>query len=62
MRKIVVLILLASLSFGSCLAQKIDNLASFRDIEGANYFRFHYDNDIFFATDADYTQGVGLNL
>jgi hypothetical protein len=56
------ILILFSLFIQTSVAQKIDNLASFRDIEGANYFRFHYDNDIFFATDADYTQGVGLNL
>lgn len=44
------------------MAQKIDNMASFRDIKGPNYFRFHYDNDYFTSTDKDYTQGYNFEL
>ncbi len=43
-------------------AQKIDNLASFRDIKSDNYFRFNYDNDYFAATDRNYTQGYSFEL
>ena len=44
------------------LAQKIDNLVSFKDIKSSNYFRFHYDNDYFAATDENYTQGYSFEL
>ncbi|WP_179005898.1 lipid A deacylase LpxR family protein [Winogradskyella forsetii] len=44
------------------LAQKIDNTASFRNIEKNSYFRFHYDNDYFAATDENYTQGYNFEL
>ncbi|WP_354668439.1 MULTISPECIES: lipid A-modifier LpxR family protein [Cellulophaga] len=43
-------------------AQKIDNLASFRDVKGEKYFRFNYDNDFFTATDKNYTQGYSFEL
>ena len=43
-------------------AQKIDNTASFRDINNESYFRFNYDNDFFTATDLYYTQGYQLEL
>lgn len=43
-------------------AQKIDNLASFRDIKSDSYFRFNYDNDYFSGTDENYTQGYSLEL
>lgn len=43
-------------------AQKIDNLASFRNIESESYFRFNYENDYFAATDRNYTQGYSLEL
>ena len=42
--------------------QKIDNMASFRDIKSSNYFRFHYDNDYFTSQDRDYTQGYNFEL
>ncbi|CAM4302996.1 lipid A deacylase LpxR family protein [Gillisia hiemivivida] len=51
-------LLLPSLSLG----QKIDNLASFRDIKSDSYFRYHYDNDYFSGTDENYTQGYSLEL
>lgn len=44
------------------VGQKIDNTASFRDIKSTNYFRFHYDNDYFTATDYYYTQGYNFEL
>lgn len=51
-------LLFTSLSF----AQKIENTASFRDVKSDNYFRFHYDNDYFTATDQFYTQGYAFEL
>lgn len=51
------------LLFPSCLlAQKIDNMASFRDINAKRYFRFNYDNDYFASQDQDYTQGYNFEL
>lgn len=44
------------------MAQKIDNMASFRDMKSTNYFRFHYDNDYFTSTDKEYTQGYNFEL
>ena len=44
------------------MAQKIDNMASFRDVKSLNYFRFNYDNDYFTSTDKDYTQGYNFEL
>ncbi len=44
------------------VGQKIDNLASFRDMKSANYFRFHYDNDYFTSTDKEYTQGYNFEF
>ncbi len=46
----------------SLLAQKIDNMASFRDINAKSYFRFNYDNDYFASRDQDYTQGYSFEL
>lgn len=43
-------------------AQKIDQSVSFRSIESDRYFRFHYDNDYFAATDENYTQGYNFEL
>ena len=47
---------------GLLSAQKIDNLASFRDIKSDTYFRFNYDNDYFSGTDENYTQGYSFEL
>ena len=52
---------------GLCLctfnyAQVIDNTASFKNNESDKYFRFHYDNDYFTATDQYYTQGIALEF
>lgn len=55
---IKILILIPSLSF----AQRIDNMATFRDIKSDNYFRIHYDNDYFTATDYYYTQGYNFEF
>lgn len=52
------LLLLSVLSF----AQRIDNTASFREIKSKHYFRYHYDNDYFTATDHFYTQGANFEL
>ena len=41
-------------------AQVIDNLASFKNNNSDKYFRLHYDNDYFTATDEYYTQGISL--
>jgi len=41
-------------------AQVIDNTSSFRNIELDSYFRIHYENDFFTATDKYYTQGVNF--
>ena len=43
-------------------AQKIDHTSSYRTIESDSYFRFHYDNDYFAATDENYTQGYNFEL
>ena len=44
------------------LGQEIDNLLSYKDIQGENYFRLNYENDFFTATDEYYTQGVQIEL
>ena len=54
----LVLILFPALIF----AQKIDNMASFRNIQDDRYFRFNYDNDYFASTDRNYTQGYSFEL
>jgi len=44
------------------LAQKIDNMASFRDIKSDAYFRYNYENDYFTSSDKNYTQGYNFEL
>lgn len=44
------------------LAQKINNMASYRNIESDTYFRFNYDNDYFASSDKNYTQGYNFEL
>lgn len=44
------------------LAQRIDNTASFRQMGQDSYFRIHYDNDYFTATDYYYTQGYNFEV
>lgn len=63
MKKFFVLtqVLFLFVTFG-IFAQKIDNTASFRDVKSDNYFRVHYDNDYFTATDQFYTQGYAFEL
>jgi lipid A 3-O-deacylase len=42
--------------------QKIDNTASFRDMQRDHYFRINYENDFFTSSDIYYTQGYQLEL
>ncbi len=46
----------------SCLAQRIDNTASFRQTGSDTFIRLHYDNDLFTGTDYYYTQGYALEV
>jgi hypothetical protein len=62
MRKTIPLCIISVFFLQTSLAQKIDNLISFKDINSTNYFRFHYDNDYFAATDENYTQGYSFEL
>lgn len=57
-KAIVILLLLPNM----LLAQKIDQLASFRNIDNDNYFRVHFDNDYFAKTDENYTLGYNFEL
>jgi lipid A 3-O-deacylase len=57
-KKYTLLLLFPAFVFG----QKIDNTAAIRDLKSDNYFRFHYDNDYFTATDIYYTQGYSFEL
>ena len=43
-------------------AQVVDNTAVFTSMGREAYFRFHYDNDFFTATDDYYTQGITLEF
>ncbi|WP_255557803.1 lipid A deacylase LpxR family protein [Flavobacterium taihuense] len=43
-------------------SQRIDNTASFRDMNNNHYFRYNYDNDFFANTDYYYTQGHNFEL
>ena len=62
MKKLQHYFLILSL-FPTCLlAQKIDHMASFRDVNAKRYFRFNYDNDYFASQDEDYTQGYNFEL
>jgi hypothetical protein len=62
MRNIITFCIISFLVQQFGFAQKIDNLASFRDIKKENYFRFNYDNDYFASTDRNYTQGYSFEL
>ena len=42
-------------------AQKIDHTTSFKSMPDTGYFRIHYDNDYFAATDENYKQGIIWN-
>jgi len=55
------LFLIVTLGFVSAAsAQRISNTALYRNIGSPNYFRIHYENDYFSATDIYYTQGINL--
>lgn len=43
-------------------AQVVDNTAAFTNMNRDAWFRFHYDNDFFTATDDYYTQGITLEF
>lgn len=58
-KKIVILFCWIHLSLFS---QTIDNTASYRCMSSGSYFRFHYENDVFTATDYYYTQGINFEL
>ncbi|GLU56859.1 lipid A deacylase LpxR family protein [Dyadobacter frigoris] len=60
MRKLllILIILFPLVSFG----QRIDNIASFRNVTGEKYLRIHYDNDFYTKTDYYYTQGYNLEF
>lgn len=62
MRNPIAICVISVIFLQNSLAQKIDNLVSFRDINSANYFRFNYDNDYFAASDKNYTQGYSFEL
>lgn len=62
MKNILLKYLILLLTPAFLFAQKIDNMASFRDIKDVNYFRFNYDNDYFGSTDENYTQGYNFEL
>jgi lipid A 3-O-deacylase len=62
MKKLQHYFLILSLFPICLLAQKIDNMASFRDMNAKRYFRFNYDNDYFASRDQDYTQGYSFEF
>lgn len=62
MKKLRLHFLLLLLFSGGLIAQKIDNMASFRDMKANRYFRFNYENDYFASRDQDYTQGYNFEL
>ncbi len=61
MRYIIFLVLFLGF-LQAARAQKIDNTSSFRNVNSTNYFRLHYDNDYFAASDKNYTQGYSFEL
>lgn len=60
--KICIYVALALFFCSQANSQKIDNISSQKDIGGDRYFRFHYDNDFFTATDHYYTQGYTFEI
>ena len=62
MKTITLQLLLLIIIPNGLMAQKINNMASFRAIEKDNYFRFNYDNDYFASSDKNYTQGYSIEL
>lgn len=43
-------------------AQRIDNMAAFRQIPSDKYFRINFENDFFVKTDYYYSQGINLEF
>lgn len=61
--KTIIIKLLLFLIVPACLfSQKINNMASFRDLKSDAYFRFNYENDYFASSDKNYTQGYNFEL
>ena len=58
--KNILLLLIFTIVPGDLFAQKIDNMASFRDIKSDSYFRLNVDNDYFTSSDKDYTGGYNF--
>ena len=56
----VLYFLLIVVSTFSAAAQRISNTTLYHNITSQHYFRFHYENDYFSATDIYYTQGINL--
>lgn len=46
----------------SLFSQLVDNTSSFRSMESVGYFRLHYENDFFTASDFYYSQGINLEF
>lgn len=64
-RSVVRLLIVAVITlfrFTGAAAQEIQNGLSYRDISADRYFRFNYENDVFFGTDRYFTQGVHFEL
>jgi lipid A 3-O-deacylase len=59
MRRLLFLNVLFLLTI-SAPAQQISNTAMYRNISSSKYFRVHYENDYFSATDIYYTQGINV--
>ena len=43
-------------------SQTIDNTSTYRSMNSPGYFRFHYENDYFTASDYYYSQGINFEL
>ncbi len=56
------LVITVLLCAGRLSAQEIRTCLSYRDIDSSGYFRFNYENDVFFGTDKYFTQGVHFEL
>jgi hypothetical protein len=61
MKKIVILVLLI-VNATVLYSQKIDTMASFRDISSDCYFRFSLDDDYFASSDQNYTGGYDFEI
>lgn len=62
MRNNILLLVIFMASSFCAFAQKVDALSSYHSMAGASSFRFHYDNDYFTSSDANYTQGYSFEL